>query len=306
MASFPPKCCAKPLRISVWGSMLEPDILDRYKEIEAEFSTNRPLYCASPKCSTFIPEGAMVPQDELGLCPKCATSTCKHCRRLMDDHAVWDTAERICPKEEEGLTKLYELGSEKKWKQCPTCLNMVEKTEGCNHMDCICGVEFCYRCGNLFDEDDACECELNTWDNEDDGEEEEGDEDDDDDDDDEDGDEHDEDEESDEDEWPNYRLAVDLAGRPRCLHPDLSPLGAHHHTCHGCLQRNLLLTCEDCALELCQACVDKIRNASGGEGDDGEDGSMDLDRRGMERGSRLDGIREWPNNSNPYALTPFR
>ena len=56
MASFPPKCCGKPLRISVWGSMLEPGILDRYKEIEAEFSANRPLYCASRTCSAFIPD----------------------------------------------------------------------------------------------------------------------------------------------------------------------------------------------------------------------------------------------------------
>ncbi|EXJ64482.1 hypothetical protein A1O7_00818 [Cladophialophora yegresii CBS 114405] len=293
MASFPPKCCGKPLRISVWGTMLEPDILERYKEIEAEFSANRPLYCASPQCSTFIPEGAMVPQDELGLCPKCATATCRKCRRLMDDHAVWDVAERICPKEEEGLTKLYELGSEKKWKQCPTCLNMVEKTDGCNHMDCICGVEFCYRCGNLFDEDDVCECELNTWGPEDDGEEE-----DEEDDDDEEVDEEDEEDDEDEEEWPNYRLAVDPAGRPRCLHTDLSPMGANQHTCHGCLQRNLLLTCEDCALELCQTCVDKIRNPANGDGDDGKEEFMDLDHRGIERGPRPGGVGAWSNNAD--------
>jgi hypothetical protein len=286
--------------------MLDPEVLDRYKEIEAEFSANRPLYCASPKCSAFIPESDMLIDEEVGLCPKCATSTCRRCRRLKDDHAIWAISERVCPKQEESLTKLYQLGSDKKWKQCPTCLNMVEKTEGCNHMDCVCGVEFCYRCGNLFDEDDACECEPNSWDNEDEGDDgEEDDDDDDEDEDDDDGDEEDEDGGSDEEEWPDYRVAVDPAGRPRCLHSDLSPLGTNQHTCHGCLQRNILLTCVNCALELCQTCVDKSRNAAGG-GDDTDVEFMGLDHRGMERDSTLEDIREWLGGPNPYARSMFR
>jgi hypothetical protein len=187
----------------------------------------------------------------------------------MSDHPVWDIEERVCPAVEESLTKLLELGSEKKWKQCPTCLNMVEKTEGCNHMDCVCGVEFCYRCGKLFDEDDSCECEPNTWD--DDGDNDDEDEEDEDDDEEE----EDEDEESDEEEWPDFRVAVDPAGRPKCLHLHTAPLGTNQFTCHGCLQMNHLLTCEGCALELCQACVDKIRRSA--DSDSGEDNDEEID-----------------------------
>ena len=281
MSSFPPKCCGRPIRISIWGSILKPNVLARYKQVEAEFSANRPLYCASPKCSVFIPEKDVLSAQDVGVCPKCTSSTCTQCRRLMDDHPQWEIHERVCPKKEEDVVKLFALGSEKKWKQCPTCLNMVEKTDGCNHMDCVCGVEFCYRCGYLFDEDDSCECEP-AWDDED--EDEDGDED-------EDDDEEDEDEDSLDEEWPDYRIAVDPAGRPKCLHLNIAPLAAPLSDlqlhCHGCLQRSLLMTCEDCSLELCQPCVDKVQ-----QGGIDEDEFMELSSSEDERVSRVSRVQD--------------
>ncbi|TNV77871.1 hypothetical protein FGO68_gene2248 [Halteria grandinella] len=44
----------------------------------------------------------------------------------------------------------------KKWvagakvKQCPFCKFWVEKSQGCDHMRCRCGKEFCYRCGGVY------------------------------------------------------------------------------------------------------------------------------------------------------------
>lgn len=34
-----------------------------------------------------------------------------------------------------------------KFKQCPKCKFWVERSEGCNHMSCRCGTNFCYDCG---------------------------------------------------------------------------------------------------------------------------------------------------------------
>lgn len=31
--------------------------------------------------------------------------------------------------------------------KCPGCKMRVNKIDGCNHIHCICGTEFCYRCG---------------------------------------------------------------------------------------------------------------------------------------------------------------
>lgn len=241
MASFPPKCCGKPLRISVWGSMLTTDILSRYKEVEAEFSANRPLYCSRKTCSEFIPDECDLGEDEAGECPKCRTVTCKRCRQGLNDHGKWYPSDyRECPAEEAELTALYNLGNEKRWKQCPTCMNMVERIDGCNHMDCICGVEFCYLCGKLFDEDDLCDCDPGSWDGEEDHEEEDA---------------------EDEEEWPNYRAAVDPLGRPTCLHWNSEPLDTGEmDTCHGCLRPvNDVRSCNDCAVELCMRCLTNIQ-----------------------------------------------
>jgi len=43
-----------------------------------------------------------------------------------------------------------ELAKKQKWKRCPKCGTMVERTEGCNHMTCRCAYEFCYVCGVYY------------------------------------------------------------------------------------------------------------------------------------------------------------
>ena len=40
-------------------------------------------------------------------------------------------------------------------KRCPQCKNAVEKKVGCDHITCVCGYEFCYRCGGVYKH---CEC----------------------------------------------------------------------------------------------------------------------------------------------------
>lgn len=238
MASFPPRCCGNPLRVLVWGGMLEPEVLARYKEIEAEFTTHRPLYCAKKTCSQFIPDTAHLHREEAGRCSECQTVTCKLCIKEKESHKQWDLHRRICPAEDADEAALYDLSAQKKWRQCPTCLNMVEKTDGCNHMDCVCGLDFCYACGKLYDEEGACDCDSE-WDGEGPPDEENNEE---------------------EEEWPDFRAAVDMLGRPTCLHwstdvLELDSPGA----CHGCLRpTNDLQGCNDCHLELCEMCLSNI------------------------------------------------
>ncbi|TNV77591.1 hypothetical protein FGO68_gene8065 [Halteria grandinella] len=40
-------------------------------------------------------------------------------------------------------------------KQCPFCMIFVQKQDGCSHIKCICGNEFCFNCGGLYGK---CEC----------------------------------------------------------------------------------------------------------------------------------------------------
>lgn len=34
--------------------------------------------------------------------------------------------------------------------KCPGCRMRVNKIDGCNHISCVCGTEFCYRCGERY------------------------------------------------------------------------------------------------------------------------------------------------------------
>ena len=43
----------------------------------------------------------------------------------------------------------------KKFKQCSKCMFWVEKNQGCDHMTCRCGYQFCYKCGGEYLK---CEC----------------------------------------------------------------------------------------------------------------------------------------------------
>ena len=53
--------------------------------------------------------------------------------------------------------KFVEFATRAKYKQCLQCKYWVEKNrEGCNHILCRCGFEFCYMCGSNYE--DNCEC----------------------------------------------------------------------------------------------------------------------------------------------------
>jgi hypothetical protein len=48
------------------------------------------------------------------------------------------------------------LSQLQRWKACPGCKHMVERTSGCNRMTCRCGAQFCYHCGNAYSKAGRC------------------------------------------------------------------------------------------------------------------------------------------------------
>lgn len=109
----------------------------------------RLCYCPNEKCSTPFdfqesPGSAGEAEAPMATCPVCGTNTCVNCK------VRWHTG-RDCVQfksENDGSKLLAKLEEEKKWKACPRCKVTIEKTEGCNHMRCRCGLDFCYKCGN--------------------------------------------------------------------------------------------------------------------------------------------------------------
>ena len=105
-------------------------------------------YCKTPDCiQTYRRE----PVDEASIitCPSCFVTTCSSC---SEDHENMTCIEyRILhdPEEQERLNN--ELADGSGYKRCPRCAVWVEKTGGCNHMTCRCGVHICWTCLGVFE-----------------------------------------------------------------------------------------------------------------------------------------------------------
>lgn len=162
--SWPPKCCRgrQGMDVEAIQNHLDEDVLIRYVSVFEEYSTPNPIYCANRTCSRHIEQsriernpGKFVP------CGQCATVTCIECKQDMMQHVGDDGTS--CKKLEELMNEGdRKLAKSNRWKQCPGCKNLVERTEGCDHMACQCGTEFCYKCGAERDfSATGCVCDAN-------------------------------------------------------------------------------------------------------------------------------------------------
>ena len=65
-------------------------------------------------------------------CPKCYKEYCKYCMN-------WHRRSQKCPQYIEKFMNSIP--------RCPFCHMLTEKNGGCNHISCICGKHWCYKCG---------------------------------------------------------------------------------------------------------------------------------------------------------------
>ena len=134
-------CCRQVVPAEVAIGICPPTFFTQYSLWLLERATPNPVHCGDQACGAFIPPVMADGPDEY-LCLSCGQSTCRHCRGLfhpgMECRADVDTQ------------NARRLAAKRGWKECPQCKNMVEKREGCMHMTCRCGTQFCYRCGRLY------------------------------------------------------------------------------------------------------------------------------------------------------------
>ena len=103
--------------------------------------------CPTPGCEYmfFFESGAIN-----FLCPLCGKNYCLNCK---DEWHRGMTCQQY--KDSRDVNKLdnqfFQFVKGAKFKMCPKCKFWVEKNQGCNHMKCRCGADFCYLCGDFMD-----------------------------------------------------------------------------------------------------------------------------------------------------------
>lgn len=112
----------------------------------------RMRFCPTANCSyAFLIDSESVPVQE---CPKCAQLFCSRCRTKFHTGMSCETYKSLETCEPQDKL-FYVLAYSEKFKQCPLCEFWVEKRDGCDHIQCKCNCEFCYRCGGIYN---RCEC----------------------------------------------------------------------------------------------------------------------------------------------------
>ncbi|CAL9224600.1 unnamed protein product [Arabidopsis halleri] len=208
--------CKSELTLESCSQVLTPKLIEMWKRKMKEdlIPDAEKIYCPYPRCSVLMSKTELsseAEQSNVRACIKCYGLFCIDCK--VPSHSDLSCAEykRLHPEPPFDDMELKCLANDQMWRQCAECKHMIELSDGCNHITCRCGYEFCYRCGHEWTKyqcpsgcplmgDDEDEAEYNF---DDDNEEDDNDDDEDeaeydfDDDDDEEEDDNDEDEDED-------------------------------------------------------------------------------------------------------------
>ncbi|XP_058199702.1 E3 ubiquitin-protein ligase RSL1-like isoform X1 [Rhododendron vialii] len=167
-----PKCphegCKTDLTTEMCKTFLTPELCDimcqRVKE--SSIAATDKIYCPYPTCSALMSRIEVSANTRVGgpcRCKRCQGLFCLYCKVPWHNNMSCGTYKRSNPSPSAEDAKLKSLARKNLWRQCVKCSHMVELTEGCNHITCRCGHQFCYICGAEWRNKKAtCACPL--WD----------------------------------------------------------------------------------------------------------------------------------------------
>ncbi|KAH7836707.1 hypothetical protein Vadar_004614 [Vaccinium darrowii] len=167
-----PKCphdgCKTDLTREMCKAFLPPELNDIMSQRvkESSIAATDKIYCPYLRCSALMSRTEVSKNTHVGgpsRCKRCQGLFCMYCKVPWHNNMSCVTYLRSNPSPSAEDAKLKSLARKNLWRQCVKCSNMVELAEGCNHIYCRCGHQFCYICGAEWRNKLAtCSCPL--WD----------------------------------------------------------------------------------------------------------------------------------------------
>ncbi|KAI4315978.1 hypothetical protein L6164_023999 [Bauhinia variegata] len=175
MASCPHDGCKSEVKLESCKKILAPELVEVISQRikESAIPVSEKVYCPFPRCSALMSKHEVleytktcfVGAELLGArkCMKCLQFFCINCavpwHSSMNCHDYKRSNHYLQAED----TKMKSLAASRRWRQCVKCNHIVELAEGCYHITCRCGYEFCYSCGAVWKNKRAtCSCRI--WD----------------------------------------------------------------------------------------------------------------------------------------------
>lgn len=175
----PHEGCKNELLVDSCRKFLTSKLVEtmQQRNLEASIPHTEKIYCPYPRCSALMSKTEVLDYSKSLMgsvqsmpkkCVKCHGLFCFSCKVPWHSGMTCYTYKRLNPNPPSEDVKLKSLASRSLWKQCVKCNHMIELAEGCYHMTCRCGFEFCYKCGAEWkDKKATCSCPLweedNIW-----------------------------------------------------------------------------------------------------------------------------------------------
>ncbi|KAK4753256.1 hypothetical protein SAY87_022054 [Trapa incisa] len=147
--------CEHSVEFQSCVGILPRDVLDAWgrKLCEALIPIAHKLYCPFRDCSAMLVNDCEKLVEECE-CPHCNRLFCVQCRVPWHSGVSCQEFQELNEDERDSEDiMLWKLAQNNKWARCPNCRFYVERTEGCPHMNCRCGYEFCYGCNLQWSDD---------------------------------------------------------------------------------------------------------------------------------------------------------
>ncbi|XP_006407102.2 probable E3 ubiquitin-protein ligase RNF217, partial [Eutrema salsugineum] len=154
--------CTRLIEPYTCRDLIPKDVFERWEKIlcESLISSWDKFYCPFKDCSAMMVgdgNNANVTQTE---CPSCHRLFCVQCKVTWhagigcEEFQKFGNTKKKSSDEEDAM--LVQMAKNKQWRRCPSCKFYVEKVDGCMHISCRCGFQFCYGCGSAWNSDHAC------------------------------------------------------------------------------------------------------------------------------------------------------
>lgn len=162
-----PVCCAKqkcgtPIVLADMRTLLSSEKLEELfrASLGAFIASSDGAYrfCPSPDCPSVYRVARPNMPGEPFMCEACYSETCNRCH--LEYHPFLSCEQyRVFKEDPDSSLKEWRKGKENV-KNCPVCGYTIEKTEGCNHVECRCGRHICWVCLEYFGSSDECYAHL--------------------------------------------------------------------------------------------------------------------------------------------------